>query len=234
MADSALDPRTRLVVVLTLAFGIAAVQGTATLPVVALLAVALAWGRAGHVLRRLRGAAVLALALVLVVPFAAGETVLVQIGPVAARLEGVQAGLLMATRLLSIVALTLALLAPLSPFQLVAGLRALGLPALMADLALLTLRYLDETRAEIGRGRVALRLRGGGSGWRALPDQARLLATSLIRAQMRAERLWAAMRLRGYATGLAVPLAALQTRDRVAMAAAAITALGIVMVDRSL
>ena len=230
----ALNPRARLVAALLLAFGIAAVQGGAVLPLVAALAggVVLALGQGRRVVRGLRAPALLAMALLLVLPFAAGGTVLAQIGPLVLRQEGLQAAVLMATRLLSIVALTLALLAPLSPAQLVAGLRGLGLPGLITDLALLTARYLEETRAELARAQLARRLRGGRPGWRAVPDQAALLACALIRAQTRAERLWAAMRLRGHGAAQMVPAAALTTRDRVAMTGAAGAALALVLLDR--
>lgn len=234
MADA--SPRARLVVVLFLAFGIASVQGLAVLPWVMGLAlgVVLVCGHWRLVLRRMRGPALLALGLVLVLPLISGETVLARLGPLALRLEGVQAAALIAGRLLSIVALTLALLAPLSPLHLVAGLRGLRLPALMTDLALLTLRYLDEVRSDLRRAHLARQLRGGRRGWQALPDHARLLATSLIRAQARSERVWAAMRLRGYGTGLALTIAPLRARDRAAITGAAILACGVIWLDRGL
>lgn len=236
MAEAALCPRARLLATLALAFGIAALQGLASLPVAVGLAAAvvLASGQARAVLHRLRGAALLALAIMVLLAMMAGDTVLAQLGPLRIRLEGLEAGALIALRLLSIVAVTLALLAPLSPFQLVAGLRGLGVPALMADLALLTLRYLDELGAELRRARLARRLRGGRSGWRALPDHALLLATGLIRAQARADRLWSAMRLRGYGTGLAADLAPLRAGDWGAVTAAIIAALALVILDRVL
>ena len=230
------SPRARLIIVLLLAFGIASVQGLALLPWVMVLALALvlACGHWRLVLRRMRGPAFLALGLVLVLPLISGETVLMQLGPLALRLEGVQAAALIAGRLLSIVALTLALLAALSPLQLVAGLRGLRLPALMTDLALLTLRYLDEVRSDLRRAQLARQLRGGRKGWHGLPDHARLLATSLIRAQARSERLWAAMRLRGYGTGLALTIVPLRARDWAAITGAAILACGVIWLDRGL
>lgn len=237
MSEPALCPRARLVIALVLAFGIAALKGLAVLALVVLLAagVALASGQTWLVLRRLRGVALLALGFMLVLPLIVGESVLAQIGPLAVRQEGVEAGLLIAVRLLSIVTLTLALLAPLSPFQLVGALRGLGVPALMADLAFLTLRYLDEVAAELRRAQLARRLRGGrGAGWRSLPDHAGTLATGLIRAQARSERVWAAMRLRGYNTGLAMPVAPLRVLDWVGIGAALVAALGIIWLDRVL
>lgn len=240
MGEYALTPRARLLIALALAFAIAAVRELAMLPVLALLAggLALTCGQTRLIMRRIRGAALLALGLVLILPLISGQTILAQLGPLAFRLEGLHAGGLMAMRLLSVVAITLALLAPLSPFQLVGALRGLGVPVLMADLALLTLRYLDEASAGLRRARLARQLRGGRadwrSGWRALPDHAAAFATGLIRAQVRSDRLWAAMRLRGYGTGLAIPVAPLHARDRAAMSAAMVAALCIVWLDRTL
>ena len=231
-----ISPRARLVSALTLAFGIAAIHSLAALPLVVgiALAVTLASGQVALVLRRLRGPALLALGVFVLLSLGSGQVILAQLGPVALRSDGMQAGALIALRLVSIVALTLALLAPLSAFQLVGALRGLGVPALMADLALLTLRYLDEVSTELRRAHLARRLRAGRMGWRALPDYAALLATSLIRAQARAERLWAAMRLRGYDTGLAMPVAPFRALDWLAMSAALAAALAVVWLDRVL
>lgn len=192
----------------------------------------LASGQRRTILKRMRGPALLALSLMLVVPLISGQTLLAQLGPVAIRLEGAQTAALMALRLLCIVALTLVLLSPLPPFELVKGLRALRVPALISDIALLTLRYLDEVGAELRRARLARQLRGGGMGWRALPDHAALIATGLIRAQARADRLWAAMRLRGYGTGPIVHENALNARDRAAIAAALLAAAALIVTDR--
>ncbi|TVP69487.1 MAG: cobalt ECF transporter T component CbiQ [Rhodobacteraceae bacterium] len=228
--------RARLILALVLAFGFASVQGLAVLPLVMALSlgVVLAFGAVRVVLRRMRAPLVLVLALTVVLPLISGSTVLAQIGPVALQLEGLQAAALIAGRLLSIVAVTLALLATLSPFDLVAGLRALRVPALMTDLALLTLRYLDEVTAELRRAALARSLRGGMRGWRALPEHARGLATSLIRAQTRSERLWAAMRLRGYGLGAEAETPPLQKFERLAITGAVIVALGVIWLDRIL
>ena len=216
-------------------FGCAAVQSLSTLPLIAAIAAAaLLVSRASwHNVARLRGAVVLACGFMVLLPLISGATVIAWLGPVPLYLEGAQAGALIACRLLAIVALTLAALSPLSPFDLVAAMRGLGVPSLMADLALLTLRYIDEVSAQLSRARLARRLRGGKAGWRALPDHADLLATSLIRAQARSEQLWAAMRLRGYSAGLAAPAPPLHARDWAAMVGTGTLALAVLWLDRS-
>ncbi|NBB96960.1 MAG: cobalt ECF transporter T component CbiQ [Alphaproteobacteria bacterium] len=192
-----ITPRARILASLVLAFAVSAVTSPIMLPLLAMLAgVALWLGRAPW--RRLRAPLVLAAVFVLGLGLASGTTVLLPLGPLALHAEGVQAGAMIAARMLAIVALVRALLGRLSPQALADGLRGLYLPPVMADMTLLTLRYLDDARAELARAELARRLRGGPVGWRGLPDRAMILAASLIRAQDRAERVWAAMRLRGH------------------------------------
>ncbi|MCC5958624.1 MAG: cobalt ECF transporter T component CbiQ [Rhodobacteraceae bacterium] len=231
------DPRARLVMALMLAFAFSAVGNALLLPVlgaVALAVLARSGMGARQVAVRLRAAGVLAFGIVLVLPLMAGTQVLFQLGPLRWHAEGLAAGLLIAARLLAIVTVTLALLAPLPPYQLVAGARALGVPALMADLALLTLRYVDELRAELSRALLARRLRGGKGGGRGLPDYGVILAAVLIRSHRRAENLWAAMRLRGYGAGGAPVLTPFGARDIRGMGLAAATGIALVLADRAL
>lgn len=239
--------RTRLVAAVVLAFGFAAVTQAALVPLMLGLALALALGLgvaqpdgrraplaalAARLARGLRLPLVLALAALLTLPFLSGSTVIWQAGPLALRAEGLAAGALLAGRLVAIVTVALALLGPVAPMQLVAGMRGLGLPALMADLAALTLRYLDDLRAELARMRLARRLRGGREGWRALGAEGMILAAVLIRSHRRAERIWAAMRLRGHGAASVPPLPAPTGRDRAAMAAAVAVAVAVVVLDR--
>lgn len=219
---------------LVLAFGFAAVDRVATAPLMIAIAAALAFvtGSPWLVLRRLRPAAVLALAFVLLFALMAGSTVAWQAGPLRFHVEGIGAGLLVASRLLAIVAVTLALLAPVPPDRLAVAVRGLGAPAVIGDLMLLTLRYVEELRGDILRARTARRMRGGPDGWRGLPQHGAGLAGALIRSQHRAERLWAAMRLRGYGSGLAAREPRLGARDLAWIALAAVLATGTILFDR--
>lgn len=229
------DPRARLLAALALAFGFASVRDVALVPVIATLAlgVMLAAGEPLRTLRRLRGPALLALAFVAILPLVSGATILWEVGPVRVRAEGLEAGLLIGGRLVSIVAVTLALLASVSPLRLAAALRGVGVPAAMADLALLTLRYFEELRGEIARVRLARRLRGGRDGWRSVGEHGLMLAALVIRSQRRSERIWAAMRLRGY-DAIATPPPALDGRDRVVTALAAAIGIAVFVLGRSL
>ena len=227
MADTlalgtALQPRTRLLVALVLAFGAASVREVALLPALgagALAVIALARPPRAFV-HRLRAPALLALAIVALLPLMAA-------GPVSLTGDTTQAAVLMAARLLAIAAMVLALLSGLSDMQVVAALRGLRVPVLICDLALLTLRYLHDIRAELARARLARTLRGGTNGWRALPEFGALLAVLMIRALRRSERVWAAMRLRGYHGGLASEPAPLAARDYTAIGAAVVAAVAL-------
>ena len=219
---------------LILAFGFAAINRLAVLPLLFAVAfvLVLASGQPARVARSLRAPLVLACAFALILPLVAGESVLWQAGPLRIRAEGLQSGLLIGGRLLAIVAVTLALLSTLPPHHLAAGLRGLRVPALVADLLLLTLRYLDELRGEFVRAGIARRLRGGRSGWRDLPALGATLAAALIRSQRRAETVWAAMRLRGHASGLTAPLPPLAGRDWAAIGVVTLLAALVLAADR--
>lgn len=229
MPDS-IGPRARILASLVLAFAVSAVNSVAMLPVLALLAGAALWlGRAPW--RRFRAPVALALAFVLGLGLSLGDSTVLRLGPVPLYAEGLQAGAMIAVRMLTIVALVWALLGRLSPLQLAQGLRGLHLPALMTDMTMLTLRYLNEVRAELARAELARRLRAGPTGWRALPDRALILAASLIRAQDRAERLWAAMRLRGH--GASHPVARIGMGELAALALAVAFAAALIWLDRA-
>lgn len=210
-----IQPKTRLLVAVILAFGAAMVRDLTLLPALAALVLCvifLAQPPTGFA-RRLRAPFLLAVGIMaLLPPFGTGPT-LFQIGPFFYPVETTQAALLIAARLLAIVTMVLALLSGLSDFQLVTALRGLRVPALICDLALLTLRYQHDLRAELARARLARRLRGGANGWRALTDFGALLAVLLIRALQRSERVWAAMRVRGYHRTMTHPPALLAVPD---------------------
>jgi len=94
----------------------------------------------------------------------------------------------------------LVLLVSTTPFSmLLAGMRGLGAPALFIDLLALTYRYLFVLFGEGMRLRRAAAARGYRPRW--LPQAAivgRLAGNLFIRSYERAERVYGAMRLRGY------------------------------------
>lgn len=221
------DMRLRLLATLVLAFSCALVTTPLLVPAMAGLAIAIAWaaGMSGRaMLRALRLPGLLVLGFVLLLPFAAGETVAWRAGPLALYAEGLTAAILIAGRALSIMLLVAALLGRVPLPDLIAGMRALGLPALMADIALMMHRYLAEMRGQFAAMLLAMRLRG--QPWRLrlalLRGLGWTLAALLLRAHERAERIWTAMRLRGH--GVVAP-AAMAAPDRADIARAVLLAL---------
>ena len=83
-------------------------------------------------------------AVVILLPFTSGETVLGQWGVICLRQEGLEATALIVSRFLSILSLGFILFGTTPFLTLIQSLRRLGLPPLMADMALLTYRYLHD------------------------------------------------------------------------------------------
>lgn len=226
------DPRIRLGVALVLGFGFAAVQDLRLAPAMLATAAAVTMISGPGLAplgRRLRAPGLFALGVLAILPLTVGQTPLATVGPLTIRAEGVSAALLIATRLLCIVAVVAAMLAPLAPLDLVRAARGLGVPAILADLALLTLRYLDEVRDEAARMRRAMALRGGRPGLRRLGALGWLLAALMLRSHDRADRQWRAMRLRGHGAAAVDAWPPIAHADRLALGAAVVAALGLAL-----
>jgi cobalt/nickel transport system permease protein len=207
------DARLRLLAAGALALACASVTQPLLMPVMLVLAlgIALAAGLgASGVLRALRVPGVLVLTLVLLLPFTGGGDVLVMLGPLALRTDGVAAAGLIAGRALTIVLISVALLGQLPVAHLLGGLRALGTPAILVDIAAMMHRHLMDIRRDLAAMRLAARLRG--EPWRVRISTLRTLGWTLgallLRSHERAERIWTAMRLRGHARVTDEPLPA--------------------------
>jgi cobalt/nickel transport system permease protein len=156
---------------------------------------------ARFILRWLRFPSFVVLLIVLTLPFIAGETVLVSLGPLALHQEGLLAALLITVRFICIVTVGITLLATTSLFNSIKAMRSLGLPLIMSDMALLTFRYLHELQQDLSRMLTSMRLRGfrqhsfSPVGLRTF---AWLSGSLLVRSYERSEWVYKAMILRGY------------------------------------
>ena len=152
---------------------------------------------------RLRWPGRLLFLLALVLPFAGGEVEWLRLGPIAIYQEGVLALLQIATRAISILTVGLVLFGT-TPFPtLVSAARSLGLPAILADMVLLTYRYLYDLGSTLDTMQIALRLRGlriTRLKRAQIPVVAGLIGSLLVRSYDQSERVYSAMRLRGYGT----------------------------------
>ncbi|MGD1895344.1 MAG: cobalt ECF transporter T component CbiQ [Phormidesmis sp.] len=216
-------PRLKLVSLGLLMFAFAAVKHLQlVIPMLGITAIL--YGLSGLPLsflrRRLRYPGLFILAVVLVLPFGSGETILAQLGPFALRQEGLMMMVLVVSRFLSILTLGFVLLGTTPFLTLLRALRSLGLPTVLADMTLLTYRYLFETADMLSTMQKSMHLRGFGHRKRWLRLEGKtllqlsgLLGTLLIRSYERSERIYKAMQLRGYGQLKQAQLVAKQPAD---------------------
>ncbi len=198
------EPRCKLIGLGVLVLAFAFVDDLVLLPAmlgVTLSAYAMASLPVVYAIKRLRYPGIFFAAVALILPFAAGSTAIASLGPLAVRQEGLRLVVLIATRLGSIVTLGLVLFGTAPLATTIQAMRALGLPPILADMTLLAYRYLHELGADLRRMQTAISVRGFNhrrGHQRLMGTWASLLGSLLVRSSERAERVYRAMRLRGY------------------------------------
>ena len=237
-------PRLKLLSLSLLMFAFAAVKHLPlVLPMLCVTAVlySLSGLPLNYLVKRLRYPGLFIFMVVLLLPFTSGSTVVAQWGPLALRQEGLVTTVLVVCRFVSILTLGFVLLGSTPFLTLLRAMRSLGLPTLIADMTLLTYRYLFETADMLTTMQRSMRLRGFGRRrrWfrlegRALSQLSGLLGTLLIRSYERSERVYKAMQLRGYGQLKQPQLVAQQPIDRQSLLLTVLTvgaALGFVIAE---
>lgn len=156
---------------------------------------------ARFILRWLRFPSFIILVIVLTLPFLSGEQVIASLGPLALHQEGLLAAVLIAVRFVCIVTIGITLFATTPMLNNIKAMRALGLPLIMADMALLAFRYLHELGETLSRMLTSMRLRGfrqHSFSPAGLKTFAWLSGSLLVRSYERSEWVYKAMILRGY------------------------------------
>lgn len=177
------------------------------------------------------------LAIALMLPFLTGETVLVAWGPFTVRQEGVVALALVATRFICILTLSLILFGTVPFLTNIRALRSLGLPSLLADMILLSYRYIYEIADYLKTMQTAMRLRGFQDrkfSRENLKKYASLIGSLLIRSYEKSEQVYKAMTLRGYGQPQMARLDWFQERrqrDTLALALTIAIALGFIAAE---
>jgi cobalt/nickel transport system permease protein len=247
-------PQCKLIGLSVLIGAIASVEDIRLIPVVVALTVGLYWLSKLPVtywFTRVQYPGFFLLGIVGLLPFVSGETVLWQSGILTIRQEGCLAVLLISCRFLAIITLSLLLFGPAPFLTMVKAMRSLGLPSVITDMMLLAYRYLYDMGANLGRMQQAMRLRGFQAdqaraqfGGRSLPFVpaigtlkilASLTGTLLVRRYEQSERVYKAMRLRGYGSQPVSTVPWMQTIDRGSAAALLgmiVLALGLVVTQR--
>ncbi|MEM7335066.1 MAG: cobalt ECF transporter T component CbiQ [Chloroflexota bacterium] len=198
------DGRFKIAGLLGLIVAFASVQTIRSLPFLILITVTiyalshLPW----HILRhRLAIPGLVVSALVIFLPFISGETVLFSAGPIQIRQEGLFLALLIAGRLFCIVTLAFVMFGTDTFVRTIHALRALKFPDIMADMVILTYRYLFEISAFFAQMQTAARLRGFQGNTFSMSNigtLASLIGHLFIRSYEKSERVYKAMVLRGY------------------------------------
>jgi len=198
------DPRYKLIGLITLVFAFSFVRDLRMLlAMVGVTVVIYAVSRlpARFVARRLRYPSLFLLALLLILPFLSGENTLASWGPLALRQEGLIAASLIATRFICIIITGMVFLSTTPLLTNVKAMRALGLPDIMADMAFLAFRYLQEIGRDLRNMQTSMRLRGFKErrfSSRGLRTLAWLSGSLLVYSYERSESIYKAMILRGY------------------------------------
>lgn len=225
------EPRCKLVGLMALIFAFSGVQHLGLLPVMAALAIALyrvSQLPGSFLVKRLRYPGFFLLGIVGILPFVAGDTVIYSIGSLTVRLEGCLAAILIATRFFCIFTVAIVLFGTAPFLTSIKAMRGLGLPSVLADMMLLSYRYLEELGDLFGTMKIAMKLRGfqgNKLSVRNLRILASLVGTLLVRSYEQSQRVYQAMRLRGYGQSQRqVPKQSVDRRDILFLAVALLVA----------
>jgi cobalt/nickel transport system permease protein len=198
------EPRCKLIGLMGLIFVFSFVQDLRLLPamlVATFVLYAISELPLSYLLTRLRSPGFFLLIVAILLPFLSGSTVLLRIGPLALRQEGCLDLLLVVVKFVSILTTGLVLFATAPFLTTIKAMRALGLPTILADMTLLSYRYLYEIGDDLETMETAMGLRGFRArrpSGRTLGVLASLAGSILVRSYEQSERVYKAMVLRGY------------------------------------
>ncbi|TVR12443.1 MAG: cobalt ECF transporter T component CbiQ [Phormidium sp. GEM2.Bin31] len=198
------DPRCKLIGLMALIFAFSAVDVLGLLPLMLLVTGSLyklSRLPGSYLRRRLHYPGYFLLGAVVLLPLTTGETILLDLGWLQVRWEGILAAIPIVVRFVCIVTLTLVLFGTSPLATTLRTLRSLGVPSLITDMMLLFYRYLYDLLDRLRQVQTAMRLRGFNSkrlSWRTLRLLAALTGTLLVTSYEQSEQVYQAMRLRGY------------------------------------
>lgn len=198
------DTRLRLLAMMLLAFAYSSIKNVYAVPVM-LLVTAVLWSLSGltvrYLLQRLFYPSLFVLFLALALLLFGGKTVIYSIGFLTVTREGLHAAILVASRFYCILTLAIAFLMVSPLLTNITAMRALKLPYIMVDMALLMMRYLEVLQQDMQSMHISMRLRGHkNKAWslQTIKTSAWLAGSLLVRSYERADGVYKAMRLRGY------------------------------------
>jgi len=198
------DARFKLIGFLAVIFAYAYVRDLRMLAAMAVFTIAVyAVSRlpVGFWLKRMRyPSAFLIVLVIILILFSKGEVV-ASLGPMDFHKDGLLTALLIAVRFVSILTLGMVLFGTAPFMKAIRAMRALYLPALLADMTMLTFRYLNELGDDLRRMRIAMKMRGFRNkrlSLRGLRTLAWMGGSLLVHSYERSDTVYKAMILRGY------------------------------------
>ncbi|NES82832.1 MAG: cobalt ECF transporter T component CbiQ, partial [Moorea sp. SIO2B7] len=198
----------KLIALLALIFAFAFVEQLILLPAMIVVTTILYWVSQlpfSFLLRRLRYPGFFILAVVISLPFVAGDTVIFNLGMLSLKQEGCVSLLLIVTRFICILTVSLILFGTAPFLTSIKAMRSLGLPDVIVDMMLLSYRYLEELGDTLKNMQIAMQMRGfqrKSFSRRNLKVLAELTGTLIVRSYDQSKRVYQAMILRGYGNKL--------------------------------
>ncbi len=194
----------KLVGLLSLIFAFAFVQNIWLLPIITSITIiifTLSKLPTSFLLSRLRYPSWFILAVVIFLPFIAGDTAIFKWGYLTIRAEGCWDALLISVRFFCILTLSLVLFGNAPFLSTVKSMRKLGVPPVIFDMTLLSYRYLEELGEMLTTMQRAMKLRGfqaQGFNRRKIKIFAQLTGSILVRSYEQSLLVYQSMILRGY------------------------------------
>lgn len=194
----------KIIGLLGLIFAFSFVRNLTLLPIIIAISIVFFWLSKlpfSYLISRLRYPGWFIFAIVFLLPFTAGNTIIWQWGWLSLKQEGCQTALLIVVRFLCILTLSIVLFGTAPFLQSIKALRFLGLPKAIVDMTLLSYRYLEELGETLNTMQKAIKLRGFNHhkfNFRYLKVTASLVGSLFVRSYERSNRIYYAMILRGY------------------------------------
>lgn len=205
------QPQPKFIALISLIFAFAFIQNIVLLPLIIFLTFVLYLSSnlpLNFLLSRLRYPGIFIIAVVILLPFLVGKTVIFSFFILTIKLEGCLLVILIVTRFVCILTTSLVLFAT-SPFLTTLNtLKSLGLSPIISDMMLLTYRYLEEFGDRLITMQRGLRLKGFHPhklNRRNLKIIANLMGSLLVRSYDQSKLVYQAMILRGYGHNCQLP-----------------------------
>ncbi|BAQ60292.1 transmembrane component NikQ of energizing module of nickel ECF transporter [Geminocystis sp. NIES-3708] len=198
------QPQPKFIALISLIFAFTFVQNIVLLPLIISLTLILYLSSnlpLNFLLSHLRYPGIFIIAVVILLPFLVGKTVIFSFYILTIKREGCLLVILIATRFICVLTTSLVLFAT-SPFLTTLNtLKSLGLSPIISDMMLLTYRYLEEFGDRLITMERGLRLKGFHAhrlNRRNLKIIANLMGSLLVRSYDQSKLVYQAMILRGY------------------------------------